>query len=434
MISVLVFDTSTPFPGAAALLPVAGTCAVLFFGASDPKRGPGRALSIRLLQLLGLVSFSLYLIHWPLLVLVQTGVGEQHPLRGIVKLTIVLAAVPLAWLLWRFVEEPFRRVHGTRKRRPVAVISVAAVVIAVLTASLIALNSWAGDREGTLGPAVAEAPLNPVSPPPTTRVAPSNLVPRLEDALASLPDLYGDGCHQPAGADEVKACSYGDANASSQLVIFGDSHAAQWLPAVQHYTESHPVHVMTYTKSSCPAAEVTVINNDVPDAACDRWREKVLHFLEASPPEAILISGSAWYDLADTPESARAATWSQAVESTVARLEAGGSEVILIADTPQLDAVPTTCVSANPRDVEQCATARGAALDQAFQESERATAQQAGARYVDLNDFVCAESECPAVVSNLLVYRDRDHLTTPFVRYLAPALAPMITAALGEEE
>ena len=104
----------------------------------------------------------------------------------------------------------------------------------------------------SLPPAVAQAPDNPnalpadplASPsgrPPTPggRV-PADLVPALADVRDDLPTIYGDGCHLDQRTVTPKVCVFGDPSSSTTVVLFGDSHAAQWFPALERLARIQP--------------------------------------------------------------------------------------------------------------------------------------------------------------------------------------------------
>jgi peptidoglycan/LPS O-acetylase OafA/YrhL len=432
--SALLYDDKTVFPGTAAMLPVFGTALVILFGARGTSAGPTRLLSIRPMQFIGLISYSLYLVHWPLLIVTQAAVGEQNPLRLTVKVLVgIVIALPLAWLLFRFVETPLRAPRFLVDRRPRATLWGTLALTVVLVAGTLGAVQWAATRDVGTGEAVAAAPDFPVSPPNATPFVPRNMTPGLDAVAADVAPMYGDGCHYDVKREDVQQCHYGDLDGSRTIAVFGDSHSAQWFPAVEDYAdEVGDIRIDAYTKSSCPAVDVTVLDKDVPYASCDRWREKVLTSLVADPPDLVVFSSYAGYALDGADDDqARSRAWEEGVQSTVSRLREAGSEVLVIADTPRFSAAPATCVSANVLDVSVCDGERASVLDAAFTGQEREAAEGAGAVYADLSDFICDTDTCPVIVDDIFVYRDVNHMTSTFVSYLAPALEPSLASLLG---
>lgn len=435
--SALLYDERTVFPGTAAMLPVFGTALVILFGARGASGGPTRLLSVQPMQFIGLISYSLYLVHWPLLIVTQAAVGEQNPLRLTVKVLVgIVIALPLAWLLYRFVETPLRSPRFLVSRRPRATLWGTLALTVALVAGMLGAVQWAAARDVGTGDAVAVAPDFPASPPNATPFVPRNMTPALDAVAEDVAPMYGDGCHYDVKREDVQECHYADVDGSRTIAVFGDSHSAQWFPAVEDFAErTGDIRVDAYTKSSCPAVEVTVLDKDVPYASCDRWRARVLGALIADPPDLVVFSSYAGYTLDGAPsDEARSLAWQEGVESTVSRLREAGSEVLVIADSPRFAAAPATCVSANVMDVSACAGERADVLDAAFTERERGAAEAAGAEYSDLTDFICDTDICPVIVDDIFVYRDVNHMTSTFVSYLEPALEPSLVSLLGIDE
>ncbi|WP_309128024.1 acyltransferase family protein [Microbacterium sp.] len=436
----VAFDSGTAFPGVVALVPTVGTALVIFFGATPSTAGPTTLLSIRPMQFVGLISYSLYLVHWPLLVITHAHVGEERPLPLFARVMLgIVLALPLAWLLFRFVETPLRSPRMLTSRRPRATMFAALGLSILLTVSTAWTVQWASVRDlGTSTP-VALAPDFPAEPPVATEFVPQNLRPALDEVADDLPRLYADGCRLDVKSEQVLDCVYGDATGAKRIAVFGDSHSAQWFPAIDELAGRISA-IRAYTKSSCPAAEVTVLVKGVPYSACDRWREKVLAHLVADPPDVVVISNFSHYPLSGQPHGERRQEiWKRGLSATVERLRAAGIRVLIIADTPQSPAQPPTCLSADVADVTACDIGRDSALDEEIAAAERAVAQETDSAYADLTRYICDAKVCPAIIFDLQVYRDVNHLTSTFVRYLAPALRPQLAemldvppASLGE--
>ncbi|GAA3927209.1 hypothetical protein GCM10022383_02840 [Microbacterium soli] len=103
---------------------------------------------------------------------------------------------------------------------------------------------------------------------------------------------------------------------------------------------------------------------------------------------------------------------------------------VVIADTASFPAPPPTFVSDNVMDVTRCDGPRSRALDPALTEAEGAAVTREGGLYADFTKYVCGADRCPVIVHDLLVYRDENHLTTEFVRYLATGLDEQIRSGL----
>lgn len=432
--SALLYDDSTVFPGTAAIVPTVGTALVILFGVRAAALGPTTFLSMRSMQFIGLISYSLYLVHWPLLVVAQAAVGEQNPLGVAEKVLLgIVVALPSAWLLFRFVETPMRAPRMLVARRPRATLLVALGTTIMLVVGVGAGVQWSTQRLTGTGGEVAAAPALPQSPPTAEGAVPSNMTPALADVADDLAPVFTDGCQNDVRTDEVQDCEYGDANGVRTIALFGDSHSAQWFPALASFAESNPsTSLRTYTKSSCSAASVSVLVKGVPYTSCDQWRERVVAHLVADPPDVIVISNYAHYVLEDSPDGAhRERLWDEGLRATVQRLRDAGSEVLLIADSPRLRADPATCVSTDVTDVSACDEERRWAIDDGLASVEKQVAVATGAEYIDLTRYICDAAVCPVIIGDMFVYRDVNHMTSTFVEYLAPLVDPTLASLLG---
>ena len=362
---------------------------------------------------IGLISYSLYLVHWPVLQLVQAGVGFQNPLPLWVTSALMVVSVPLAWLLYRFVETPGRRARsfmGARPRKSLLTALAASATCVVLAYGVNAYWQkaplYVGEEAGALVP----------TPNPTpTLFVPADMRPGLRAVAGDQAAVYGDGCHLDAGEVHAKECIYGDAGAP-RVVWFGDSHAAQWFPALLGWAEESGMAVESHTKSSCAATMAQPVLNGVEYWQCEAWRAEVLQRIAEDPPELVVIS-----NLADTNGQGSADDLGYWEEGLGELLAAIPTRVVVIADTPYFDFTPSVCLSGNLGDTLACARAREEVLFPKVQAAERAAAERYGAGYLDMNDYLCGDV-CAPVLGDVLVYRDGHHITATFSAALAEVL------------
>jgi peptidoglycan/LPS O-acetylase OafA/YrhL len=171
-LSAAVFDTSTPFPGTAALMPTIGTAFILVAGLRRPRSGVARLLALPPLRFLGKISYSLYLWHWPALLLPAAALGRALPLR--VRFALALLVIPVAAASHRWIEEPIRqgRLAALRPSRTLAMAGAISLIAAILSVG-----------SGVVGSTRLRGPV------------PLDLVPSLAAAKDDLPPIYKDGCH-----------------------------------------------------------------------------------------------------------------------------------------------------------------------------------------------------------------------------------------------
>jgi peptidoglycan/LPS O-acetylase OafA/YrhL len=422
LVAAFTFSETTPFPGIAAALPVVATAAVILSGTGPSPYAPAAILSIRPLLFVGTISYSLYLVHWPLLVIPQATVGFERPLPLWATLSLSLTAVPVAWALYRWVETPARDAHwltASRPRRTLFAAVAASVLVVALTT-----GSYATSASQPLHEARSVASSEPSDPPKLTSFVPANLEPSLRAASDDQPPIYDDGCHLGFDATIPKECVYGDP-AAPRIALFGDSHASQWFPALWSYAQANGMSLEVYSKSSCPSVDADLLRNAVPYTACSKWREAVLQRMAETPPAMVVLANYEKVSYA-SPSGDDVADWRAALGRTLSRIYA---PAVVMADTPDLGTTPSVCLSAHLDSALDCGRDRSSAVAQAYRDSERAAADEHGAAFVDLTNYLCTPEECGPIVGDTLAYRDAHHLTATFSAELAGPLTEKLADA-----
>ncbi len=430
VVGVVVFDEATPWPGTAALVPTLGTLAVLL-GADD---GPvAKVLGQRPAVWVGARSYSWYLWHWPALVLFAAWRGAE--LSPALAVVVALGSLVAGAIGFRYVEQPIRHrrsfVRSPRRSLVVGLSLSATCLLGVLT-----LRATAEHVDAT-GPAVTAGALpGPDELPALLEAAaavddvPGNLTPSLSDARSDLPSVYGLGCHADVPDVEPKHCDLGDPDGDATVVLIGDSHAAQWVPALEQLAAESGVHLVPMTKSGCPVFDVPVFNSILNRVytECDEWRDNVLAAVASMHPDAVIVTQASTYTPADTGGQDAGDVILNGYVDVLHALSSSTSSVVVLSDTPYPASDIPDCLSAHLHDATACTTGRDQALAHRLTDVERDAAEQAGAAYVAVDDLVCGPVRCPVVVGNLLVYRDNSHLSTPYVRWVAPGLASRLGA------
>jgi peptidoglycan/LPS O-acetylase OafA/YrhL len=422
VIAGFTFTESTQFPGFAAALPVVATAAVILAGSGPAPWGPSAVLSLRPLLFVGTISYSLYLVHWPLLIVPQAAVGFENPLPLWLTLTLALAAVPLAWILYRWVETPARDMRwltAFRPRRTLLAAGVGSVLIVAATT-----GSYAASSSVPLHEAETVAASAPSEPPALTTFVPANLEPSLRAASDDQPPIYDDGCHLGFDATKPKDCVYGDP-AAPRIALFGDSHASQWFPALWSYAQANGMSLEVHSKSSCPSVDADLLRNAVPYTACTLWRDAVFDRLASESPALVVLANYEKVTYAH-PGGGDVADWKAALGRTLERIDA---PTVVMADTPDLGTTPSVCLSAHLGAALECGRDRSTAVAQVYRDAEREAAQEHGAAFIDLTDYLCTTDECGPIIGDTLAYRDAHHLTATFSAELAVPLTEKLADA-----
>lgn len=436
------YDEETLYPGHHALLPVAGTVLVLAGGCAPTRHGAGWLLERRPLVWLGGLSYGWYLWHWPLLVIAPAALGlADDTVQVPLALALSVAALAMAWLTQRLVENPVR-FHSSLRRRPRRALALGAALSA--GASALALTATAFPppmRVGAPAPALTQALAD--APAPQARLAellassptalPSNLAPPLPEVKSSRSAIYRDGCHVGYAAVDTRPCVYGDRSSSRTVVLFGDSHAAQWFPALQRLAGARGWKLVSLTKASCKAADVTVISSHKPYTACDTWRAGAVARIKTLRPALVVVSSSDAGDPAH-PTADPLHQWTTGFANTFRALAASGARVAALLDTPWPKGDPIDCAAQNSLRLRICAHH----LPDAIRDATRRTAIRDAAAttattVIDPTPWLCAPGTgiCPVLVADTAVYRDDSHLSEAYAQALTPLLAPPLDHLMG---
>lgn len=422
--AVITYTSKTAFPGYSAALPVLATALVILAGATPTRYGPSALLSLRGMMFVGAISYSLYLVHWPALVVPQAAIGYAHPLPLWFTLLIALACVPVAWALYRFVENPARNWRPLLNARPRR--TLLAALAGSITAVLVATGAFfVAESRDLFVPRAVEAATATKSLTFTSFV-PENLRPSLREASTDQPRIYADGCHRSFSQTVPADCVYGDRSAP-RIVLFGDSHAAQWFPALEGWASDNGYAVEVHTKSSCPSIDDVVLRDGVAYTECSQWRDAVIDKINEESPALVLIANFGTATLSQPPGDTYAQTWAAALASTLSRITA---PTAIIADTPNLGQTPSVCLSAHLDDATACGLPRAEAMRGDVREAEATAAAAAGVPTIDLTDYLCSDV-CDPVIGDTLVYRDAHHLTATFSAELSGALGASLQGIVG---
>jgi peptidoglycan/LPS O-acetylase OafA/YrhL len=438
--SALTFTTDLAFPGGVAAIPVLGSALVLLGGLPDGSSaaGPGaysRVLGWQPFAWVGDVSYSLYLCHWPVIVVFVARVG--HPPTTAQAAVLVAGCLLLAWASTRFVERPFRspsrRVPARLNRR-----RAYALAAALTTASvLLAVGPWlyVDHREAALAAQTLDADHPGAAGVLPEQLPPPGDVPVIPDpAVASSdgPLVYRvDGCEYDPRAAGARPCAFGDRGGAVGIVLVGDSHAGQFSTVLDQVARRQGWRLDTMVRNGCPFTSAPLVIGGNVDGDCAAANRLTVDRIVRLHPRVVVTSAMnpVGYEaaLGWTWESRKALVdgyrelWRPLVEA--------GSQVVVLRDPPVPDYVDPECVEQHGAGRASCGMTRAAGVEEQPDPQLEAAQGMAGVHVVDLTDHLCNRDVCPGVVGNVLVYRD-NHLTDTLTLSLAPALtdalAPLV--------
>ena len=488
-VACVTFDSSMPWPGIGALVPVLATVAVIAAGGHDAHpMAPARLLSGVPMQWIGRHSYALYLWHWPVLVLCAAQFGT---LGVAARLAAIGGSFGLAWLSFRLVENPTR--HSTwLSAQPVRSLALGTTFCVLFTAvgwrlatdnrdvhgsglaaapTLEAADAPAGDDladQPVTGESVADAATDAatdasateataaVEPeatmaeadallteplPPTGKLktltastqkilaravqpqpVPANLTPSLK-ASRTRSKVYSDGCVNIGANDKLQPCRYGKKGAARTMLLYGDSHAAQWFEPINAIASANGYELVVLLKAGCPVMNVTV-PTPVLVHTCPRYRQRAAAWIQKNKPDVVIVSNSY------THAPASAESWVKGTTQTMKILGGITDNLVIIGDNPGSRQDPPSCLSDHLDDSSACAVPRDQAVLSGHIAAEVNGARSIGALFVDTSNWFCTPTECPMVIGNVLVLRDETHLTSAATNFVRPLVAAALAPAL----
>lgn len=429
VVTVVAFDSATPFPGYAALLPVIST-ALILSGGCRPGGYVSGILGQRWLVWVGDQSYSWYLWHWPLIVFLRL-LAPQAPAWAVVG--AALTGLVLAWLTGVVVESPIRR-----NRRIVGFRAAALAVVCTLVPS------------GAFGALLISAD----HPPARIRQLAIDARPHLDSTQLCTANLPGSA--------QTQKCTWTVPAAKGTLLLLGDSNAGQFAePALSIARERH-LNLVLATYGGCPFADVssTYLTAGHDTQACNAFiRAWAAEVVRTRPALVMLASASTDYiystvvrfDSLDGRRSAsldgeqstsslqrKAALWGQGVSSLLTPWAEAGVPTLLVNTVPHFanfDLRLCPAITA-ARDSSKCATS--APTEKLRLESEltsgvedAAVAQFPGMSTLNLFDSICGGPTCSTFRDGRFAYRDGGHLSVPFVMSLEPEIRRAVDRVLA---
>jgi len=384
-IATFNFDENTAFPGVNAVLPVFAT-ALLIGSISIWPRAFNDLSNNRISQWLGSISYPLYLWHWPALVLPSSALGR--PLRIRERLFCILLTVVLAHLTSKFIEQPIR--HKKIAGKKVYLFFVATTITSLVAGLIISATSSS-----------------------MISVKGTNYKFNLIDVMEK-PAVYGDDCHVNYGETKSGYCTYGDKKSDRTLVLYGDSHAAQWFPALEQIALERGYKLISLTKSACPAVDAPREDQGAfKNVHCEKWRQNSIARIKSIRPDAVITSSFQYFT---TPSGfpSKSRWWDDGQRRLLSELRGSSNHLIYISDTPRpLRDIPNCLASRDSHSCDSTEKTRNVIIN--------------GFEEIDPTPWLCT-SYCPAIKDGYVVYRDASHISVAASLALKPELEKALLA------
>lgn len=425
-----LLQVSQVFPGYAALWPTVSALLVIIGGSGGGALTAGRILSTRPLVWLGGISYGIYLWHWPILVFVlQYRKGETPSLPW--GIAIIWAAIVLAWLTKRFIEDPvvtWSRSSEPRRKRLATVAPVGALVVVVISSMfLIGVTQAKLDSDKAYAASITSGSVACLGAASTAATCvnddlpspPIPLDPREDNA-----EVSDYRCRTDPDDTELKKCTYGPGDADTTVVLIGNSHAVNWFPALESLTTARGWKLDVYYKAACAFNTTARTGPKSEVDSCRVWNEKLEAELASQPAyDYMLSSYSAGGEKFVSPDGnvdpdAGVAGFRDAWKPLLDR----GTTVWAMEDTPLLPQALYDCYLGNLANSSECGTIAASDVFQTRDLIVDAADDLRGAKVIDMKRYFCPGDECVLSAGGVNIYRDTSHFTATWSLTLAPYL------------
>ena len=391
LIAATRFSPSTPFPGFAAVLPVAGAALIVACSSAGEMHFDAvrRALRSRPLVECGTISYAWYLWHWPLLAIARAAaLGNRDLLRD---LGLAALSFGIAWCSTHYLETPIRRRQFKWVSAPnfALAAAIASLVLCISTST----GLWMRARY----------------------VYRLTLAPRSMSCLSDADALFS-----VAGQGrESDACVLSSGH-KGPVYLIGDSHANHWSPAVAEWAQGSDVGAYERSYPGCPVL-LAAFPTALPDASVGRFSKECREFSRRSIDElrstarrtrTAAVVSIHWSYLADLSDGGGVGALAKQLDVALDSLDALGVQALLIGPTPSLDYSAPECMAR--RTADYCRLARSKfnlENDPIVRALASVVANHPADRFFDPTSTFCDNSWCYPSRNGSLLFRDKDHLS-----------------------
>ncbi|TIL36586.1 acyltransferase family protein [Mesorhizobium sp.] len=412
--SLFMIDHNTPFPGIYALAPCLGAAFVIAAGIRHQTLA-SKALSVSPAAFTGLISYSLYLWHWPLLVF--AGIYANRELLLSERVGVVIAALLISALSWRFVERPFRQRRDTARWKWMVPAAASMGVACCLSLVLIKGGGFPG-RGPDGGPVVQSV--------------------KAESATFQASSCLMRGAAIPTGGK----CILGSGNVAPTVVLWGDSHAAHLASSLDEAAKTTGTRVRLITKAGCaPLPEMQMLPSSPMRAGCPAFNAAALQSILADPHISLVILAGRWNTYSGvggsllskdgawpSPDVSKA-NFISAMRDTAAKLAAHGIKTAVVGPAPEPPTDVLICLTRASFLKMGDAPCSAMPAGRHWQNNQiLANLLPPAVQFIPIVPTLCEAVECPLKSGNNILYLDATHLSRAGGHVIAPLFAKVFSA------
>jgi len=400
--TALLLTQNVTYPGLWALIPTIST-AILLLGNSTLK--VHRGLATAPFRLIGKISYSWYLWHWPVLV-----IGTKYFALNdtLFRVTGVLLSLALAWLSFRFVETPLRRLQLPTKKLPAMLTATVAFMVIALFGNI----QWKNSAQQWVSGTELQA-FNTIS--------------------TTLPAVYELGCDEGPNSADLRICQFGDKDAEYTAVMFGDSILTQWFPALHQIYSEKGWRLLVLTKSACPMVNGPLFYHRIGReyTECIKWRKSGFKWLASEQPDVVIMGSSLKYT--------EVKNWEDGTRDVINQISASSNSVYVMQGTNILPFHGPSCLAQRYWQanfiypLRSCHAPESQDYNHVKQTISKVVDEFPNVNLIDMNPAICNAGVCSASVGSTIAYRDNQHLTIDFVKSLSSNLGLHLTQFTSNE-
>ena len=423
LVSAVVFNSQTAYPGSLVAVPVIGAALIIAGGTAVPRFGAESLLRLAPCAWLGNLSYSLYLWHWPILIIAAEYQSKTSLTFG-QSLPWLALSLLAAIISYSIVENPIRHANFVGHRRWGSVALGIGLIVLTLAVATVALSTESGGASpgssDHIRPGTDSEIAKLVAASTQIQRLPADLTPSLQNAAHDY-GAQGGLCDPPVPQVTVPPCVSGDRHAKHTMVLFGDSHAQMWYRAMNAIAAKAHWRLVLLGKGYCMANQyppVKRLAGNVIERTCQHWQTFAFGRIKKLDPDLVVIT----QEVQTGPGGKKYTTfqWQHALEATISRLSSPRTKFIVLGNTPTLGVSPPDCLAQHPDSVQDCSSK--VPSNRSYANAERRAVTAKGGRYIDVEPWFCA-TRCSSVIGHYEVYLNQLHITKTYSLFLENALA-----------
>src|SRR5664280_71531 len=426
--SAFVFNAQTAYPGSLVAVPVVGAGLIIAGGVAVPRAGAESLLGLGPFRWLGKLSYSLYLWHWPILIIAAEQVGKTSLPVGD-NLILVVIAVLVSMVTYRLVENPIR--HWRLPSRTSVGAGVALVLTTLLVLSVAIGVETSAPSHNRVVPAATKITTVPAS------------IRRAGYGAAYVEGGFYESlvCQSNFTQTTERICALGDTESSRLMVVYGDSHALMWIPPFESIAVAEHWKLVVLGKYGCPAVPLTIGSNPQygepvgADTPCDQWHTWATNWINRHKPDLLIFSQGDGYGppvaQGAAPVTFTPRQWQLGLDDLFRSFTVPAVRQVLLGTTPVLAQAGPVCLAAHPDDVQRCSSPAASAVSP-LNEVDQVTALGNHVGYIDTIPWFCSVT-CTAIIGKYEVYDVTGaHVSGAWAMYLRNVLSHALGLPLPE--